>query len=393
MKLGIYVSGTEARSGGAHTFEKTILNSLNNIEIAHEVCVFSTLDDIHFSNPKIQYVQVRQSKPRNLFQKIKREIRRVLKQLRPNKTSPLQQAIDKHPIDLLWFATEAFEPVEVPYVYTLWDLNHRVNPYFPEVSAQGEWESRDSFYSNILPKATLVITGAQTGKEEIMQFYGVLEDKIKVMPFPTPVLKETPQSQSIDLERDFGIKKPYLFYPSLFWPHKNHIRILEALKILKETHSETMNAVFVGHDTGNRHYIETQIKKMGLEDAVTILDFVAEETLVALYKNAFALAYASFFGPDNLPPLEAFSLKCAVISSNYRGAKEQLGDNALFFNLKDSQSLAEAVIQLKSNPTLKESLIQKAFQQSEQWTPQDYTQAVLRELEPYSKIRRCWGKR
>ena len=37
--------------------------------------------------------------------------------------------------------------------------------------------------------------------------------------------------------------------------------------------------------------------------------------LVALYRHAFALAYVTFFGPENLPPLEAFGLGCPVVAS------------------------------------------------------------------------------
>jgi glycosyltransferase involved in cell wall biosynthesis len=41
------------------------------------------------------------------------------------------------------------------------------------------------------------------------------------------------------------------------------------------------------------------------------------------------LRYPSFFGAENLPPLEAFALGCPVIAADMPGAREQLGDAAI----------------------------------------------------------------
>ena len=74
---------------------------------------------------------------------------------------------------------------------------------------------------------------------------------------------------------------------------------------------------------------------------------VSKEEVVALYKNAYALAYASYFDPDNLPPLEAMALNCPVICSGTNGMKEQLRDCALFFNQKTGENFKECIDRLK----------------------------------------------
>ena len=62
-----------------------------------------------------------------------------------------------------------------------------------------------------------------------------------------------------------------------------------------------------------------------------------------MYKNAFALVYASFLGPNNIPPLEACALGCPVVAANIPGAFEQMGDAAAFFDPKDEYDLAEKI--------------------------------------------------
>ena len=76
----------------------------------------------------------------------------------------------------------------MPYVATVWDLQHRQQPFFPEVLAlEGAWEPRERAYRSSLPRASRIITGTQTGKNEIVACYGVVPDNVFVVPLPTAV--------------------------------------------------------------------------------------------------------------------------------------------------------------------------------------------------------------
>src|SRR5262249_19699420 len=62
--------------------------------------------------------------------------------------------------------------MEIPYLVFVWDLEHRCQPYFPELAHKGEWEVRESWYRVLLPRAAAVVTGTQIGKAQIERFYG-----------------------------------------------------------------------------------------------------------------------------------------------------------------------------------------------------------------------------
>ena len=66
---------------------------------------------------------------------------------------------------------------DVPYATHLWDVQHRNNPWFPEVSHGGAWEKREELISRILQRATFVITGSETSREEITRYYRLQEDR------------------------------------------------------------------------------------------------------------------------------------------------------------------------------------------------------------------------
>ena len=91
----------------------------------------------------------------------------------------------KEHIDLYWFTFPEDEVVSTPYIYTLWDLGHRMLPMLPEVSSSVyEWESREQMYKRTIYRASYILTGNETGKNEIVQNYAVSEEKVRIVPFP-----------------------------------------------------------------------------------------------------------------------------------------------------------------------------------------------------------------
>jgi glycosyltransferase involved in cell wall biosynthesis len=63
------------------------------------------------------------------------------------------------------------------------------------------------------------------------------------------------------------------------------------------------------------------------------------------YRRARALVMPTYYGPTNIPPLEAFSVGCPVAISGIYGMPEQAGDAALFF---DPDSVAEVAASIRS---------------------------------------------
>jgi glycosyltransferase involved in cell wall biosynthesis len=65
--------------------------------------------------------------------------------------------------------------------------------------------------------------------------------------------------------------------------------------------------------------------------------------MINLYDNCLALIYASYCGPENLPPLEAFARNKPVICSEYEGAREQLRKLPIFFNPNNAVAISNAI--------------------------------------------------
>ena len=242
------------------------------------------------------------------------------------------------------------------YINTIWDLSHRDSPEFPEVRIDRKFEARENLYKNSLPKAFLVIVDSKTLAKRCSSRYGIDVDKIIDMPFsPSPFFKDECNIEIKDLLIKYSIEEGYYYYPAQFWPHKNHIRILQALVLLKNN-KINKKVVFSGGDKGNLSYIKSKILEFGLENNVELLGFVPSSHIKSLYKASLAVVMPTYFGPTNIPPLEAWSLGKPLIYSSH--LKENVGDAAILVNPDSAEDLAKAMISVL-NPIIVNKLVNK----------------------------------
>ncbi len=397
MNVGIYLLNADPLSGGAYTFEESIINALGNLDSRHSFFVYTWSKKKTVAKKNVQFIGVERYISSKTYRRIIYFILRKMgprKVLQSYKNKIIDHYIKKDNIHLFWFLSLSYVPVKVPFIFTVWDLQHRLQPYFPEVSISGwQWESREETYRTILPRASYVITGNEAGASEISLFYSIPRERIVILPHPTPDFALTAdKTNSSHLSENQIYKNKYILYPAQFWPHKNHISILLALDLLKSKYSLNLKVIFTGSDKGNRSYIQSEAEKMLLTGNVTFMDFVKREELITLYKNALALVYPSFFGPENLPPLEAMALGCPVIASRVSGADEQFGDAAILFDPKNPKELADRIRSLVNDSKLRKRMITKGFHRASGWTSKDFAQGVVSLIDEFESIRRCWSK-
>jgi hypothetical protein len=82
--------------------------------------------------------------------------------------------------------------------------------------------------------------------------------------------------------------------------------------------------VFAGGDRGNKSRIVEKVRILGLEESVRFLGYVSDSIIGALYRSSVGLIMASYFGPTNIPPLEAFALGVPVVASEGHRSQVEL---------------------------------------------------------------------
>lgn len=381
MRIGVMGPRQPPTIGGGFTFQATVMQALACIESKHE---FVLLDGSgsgagDWLRDSLTVIDLDDMRPSQTASE--------------DSSSVTDHAARKLGLDVVWYLDPMAEVLSVPVFATVLDLAHRLYPFFPEVSTRGwKWNAREDHYRTVLPRAARIFTGTKTGKEQIIRFYGVNPANIVVNPFPASKFEEPGDLlRGEEVLAEYSLAPGFLFYPAQFWPHKNHFALVKALKLLESHHGFCPELVLTGTDHGNLAHVRQLVSESGLEEHVHFLGFVPSSHVKVLYEHAAALVFPSFFGPDNLPPLEAFALGCPVIAARIEGAEDQLGGGtAAFFDPARPGEIASAIMRVLTDSEYSATLVEHGKQVAAERSPEAYVQVVLRTLDAFERFRLNW---
>lgn len=399
MNIGVFID-TEKEVGGIYQYSLMFLQALMDSNLKDNFILFSPKSIFKKEKKEIKKLknwQIIDFAKKGKNQKIKfYKIRRFLGFIYDSffpllalKLKPLPLDFNQYKLDLMLypaaFGYNLFK-LRIPYIVCIHDLQHRLNPQFPEVSRKGQNKKTDYLIKNYLKNAKLIIAESETGKKQIQRIYHVPAQKIRVLPYtvvPSLLNMKISKKDIASIEKKYNLKKTYIFYPAQFWPHKNHKLIIKALNILKKR-GIIINAVFCGsrqEKYGEFQRIQKLIKKLQLKKQIKYLGFIDDKERAVLYKKALCLVFPTFFGPSNIPPLEAFYFNCPVVASNVEGAKEQLGKAAILFNPFKEKELAESIFKIYKNKKFRLAFIKNGMKIIKKWRFTDFKRELCKILQ------------
>lgn len=312
----------------------------------------------------------------------------------------LDALLDDNRIDLVLLNEDGEAALRIgdhPYIVTLWDVDHRDHPEFPEWFADRRFERQERSMRTTLTRALAVVANSPSGARRIASLYGVDPHRIIEFPFlPAPAVRRHAAGAGVEtaegVRRIYRLPQAYVFYPAFFAFHKNHLYLLEALIDLERRHGIVLHAVLCGGgDREDQPNVERQVQALNLTNRVHFLGEVPDGHVPPLYEAALALVMPTYFGPTNLPPLEAVTLGCPVIYSDLPGCREQMGDAALYCNLADVSSLADHLEALVRDEGVRERLLEAGRKLAVKIGTIDYGERLAPLLDDYAYVRRRWA--
>lgn len=382
MRIGV-VPRLERHIGGGYQYSVTMLERLCELATGDDFVVFtyggqSVPEEIDLPLPVVPL--------RRASGVLGAITVRLASALRPaNAVDPAwTRFFAAHGIDMLLFTTESDLATSsgLPYIVAIHDIQHRLNPGFPEVSADGEWERREERIRRLIVGALVVLVDSETGKDDVLCHYsdtGIESEAVRPLPFLPPdylaAVNTAPEALA-RIRQEYELPQAYVFCPAQFWPHKNHKRIIEAIGMLAEE-GLRVPLVLAGSHSGDlreRTFAEAMhtAEELGVRDLVRYLGYVPDEAMPALYTGTRALVFPTFFGPTNIPILEAFAFSCPVITSDIRGIREQVGDAGLLVDPESAEAIASAIRRVMEEPGLGAKLGELGRERLLSYTREDY---------------------
>ena len=378
-KIGLFLEA-EPHFGGMFQYSQSILDALSFFPRKdYTVLVVYTKKDWvpHLKAYNFQTSYVRSSRPDELVAKVSRVFFLRAWRSVSQYVHPVLRKIRDEKCDLWIFPTQNVYSYQtnVPALTAIHDLMHRYEK-FPEITDPRQYASRERLFSNIVRYSKAILVDSECGKRHVVESYAAHPDKIFALPYTVP--KYISANQADCSVAETGLPPKYLFYPAQFWEHKNHPRLLRALAEVKKAFPD-VQLVLAGSKKNGYAAAVRLVDQLDLKNNVTYLGYVADQRMPGLYQNARALVMPTFFGPTNIPPLEAFALGCPVAISGIYGMPEQCGDAAVYFDPLSVEDMAAVVRKIWSEDALCQLLAEKGWARSRSWQIPQFSQR-LREI-------------
>ncbi len=220
--------------------------------------------------------------------------------------------------------------VGIPSVCTLHDVAWRA---LPNMYTRVDRKICDMRYGWSVRHATRVLCVSESTKREVMHFYGVPEERLRVIYQPVQQQYYT-LMDAISARRICERRMPYLQqreFVMMVGAINSSKNILGAVKALERISPDARPLLLiVGNGGDYRQRMETYINEHALRPYVRIETKIRDaETLQALYTCARCLLSPSFYEGFSTTVVEASLQQCPVITSNVSSLPEAGGPSAV----------------------------------------------------------------
>ena len=251
-----------------------------------------------------------------------------------------------------------------PTVVSLHDIN-------PLLDGSFGWRNRCLYLGYLVIMtyaASSVITGTVTSKNIIERTWPFLKGRIRVIYDGVSLRQVHSQHSDPDTEPDIG--RGYLLFVGGCDPNKNLLTLLRAMNnpVLRVHSDFELSVVGVCKDSLYRQRIYAALDDWDLRHRVSLLGWVTDEELVALYRGAIALVFPSFREGFGLPVLEAMTCGTPVIASSTTSVPEVAGNAALLVDPRDAEALARAIARVLTNSELADALRRRGWRRAAEFS-------------------------
>jgi glycosyltransferase involved in cell wall biosynthesis len=286
-------------------------------------------------------------------------------------------------VDLLFCPFSSLTRAEpgIPAVSVIHDLQHKE---YPQFFTPQEIEIRDSFFADVCRKADAVICVSEYTRQSLLRHLQVSPEKTFTVHncIHARLSKQEP-GKIIEHSASLGIdRRPYMFYPANFWPHKNHRLLITAYGMyLSRNPDRRLDLVFTGALDKTQRDLKDQVDRMGLQEQVHFLGYLPDNQLTAVWQGCSFLIFPSLYEGFGIPVLEAMQFGKPVLCSNVTSLPEVAGDAALYFDPRKPAEIVHCLERIIGNEELTSDLVKRGYERLSLFQPREMVKRYLNCIE------------
>ena len=217
--------------------------------------------------------------------------------------------------------------------------------------------------------ADIIICISESCRQDLLSYYSVDPARTCVTHLALTRFEEDSAQDSEELKHE-----PYLLYVGARAVYKGFDLLLDAFASSGLSRDYVLRLVGGGPFTPAE---TARIKELGLNGRVSLTPRASEGLLAAMYKNAALFIYPSLYEGFGIPPLEAMSFGCPVLTTNKSSIPEVCGDAALYFDPAVPGALETVLKTALSDRDRLMEIIAKGRLQAAQFTWERTTEQTL----------------
>ncbi|MFZ5910087.1 MAG: glycosyltransferase family 4 protein [Chloroflexota bacterium] len=264
--------------------------------------------------------------------------------------SPLSRVLRGKSVDCFFLKGSAGDDFRLPLLAWTADFQFL---RMPDMYTHDEIQQRVETISQVAKNANAVIVSSQDSCSDFAAFAPYALDKTYVLSFVAHMPESVYAVKPTSICDYYQLPERFFYLPNQFFKHKNHLVIIDALKLLKKDHPQIV-VVCTGKGSDFRHkdYYEELKKKIidfELKTQFIHLGVIPQEHVYQLMRQAIALLQPSLFEGWSTSVEEAKSLGKTVVLSDIPVHREQEPPEGLYFDPYQPEQLAQILVEMYSN--------------------------------------------
>lgn len=242
----------------------------------------------------------------------------------------------------------------------------------------------NSFKKRYAKSADIISVISERTKNDIVKFWGIPPDKIKVIYTYIDDLFYTSYSQEdlASFRRSYNLPDEYVLYVGTLEPRKNVIGILKSIHRLREHYKIDIPIVFLGPKGQHykEHFQEHCKKLLNYSGVYEFSTFLPKEVMPLFYQCATLLLYPSFYEGFGLPVLEAMVSNIPVVTSDKGSLPEVYGDAACVCDPFSAESIADCLYHVLTDLEYRKKLVRNGSLQCKHFTQKKWNDKYYKEI-------------
>ncbi len=215
-------------------------------------------------------------------------------------------------------------------------------------------------------RSDVIVTISEFSKREIHELLQIPEEKIKIV-YSAPSITED-RAEFSAIQKQFGVRKPYLLYVGTIEPRKNLERLIQAFDLLKREKQIPHQLILAGGGGWKTEEIHRAAEAAQFADDILFTGYLSSGEKNTLYQNADVMVFPSLYEGFGMPPLEAMLFGCPVVCSDAASLPEIVGEAAELVEPLDVRSIANGVWHVLSDSAYRNALIEKGTQRASRFS-------------------------